>query len=88
MRLFGDTPEHLVWKHPIRSKSRRLELDMLLQTRNSYLEKLIKIATDNAQESQPFQKGHVLVFSLSQDTAIELDLPEFTVKKLAADLGA
>jgi hypothetical protein len=56
---------------------------LLLQSRDSYFEKLVEITADDTQEFQPLQKWNTLVFGLGENAAIELDQAKFSVEEWA-----
>src|SRR6185437_398877 len=76
--------EYLMRHHAIRPETRGIQIHLLLQSRNTHLEKLIEVAADYTQEFQSLQKRAVVVFSLSKDPQVKFYLAELTVKELTA----
>src|SRR6185437_5016989 len=59
MSLLGNSLEYLMRQHSIRSKARRIQVDLLLQPRDADFEKLIEVTADYTQKSQALKKRNI-----------------------------
>src|SRR4029450_5493983 len=72
--------ETLVIAHALWAYGRGTGLDLRLQPGNADLEKLVEIAADDAQETQPLEQGRRPIFSLREHATIERELSQFAVQ--------
>jgi hypothetical protein len=80
VRFLRHLPEQVIGRHALGPDRRRARLDLGLQPRDAYLEELVEIAADDAQEPQPLEERRRWIHGLRQHAPVECELSELAIQ--------